>query len=107
MEGIKDYLADEQPTKVKQMYYYIWAIINGRLYVDGAYESEQDALRFGANKIRHYFEIEALPTRDLSSATQIIKHKRLEQTGDLEKATQRAKHKLKEGDSNAKKTEHL
>ena len=39
-------------TKARQPYYYIWAIVNGRLYVDGAYENKNDALRFGTNKIK-------------------------------------------------------
>ena len=81
-------------TRARQPYYYIWAIVNGRLYVDGAYDSYNDALRFGVNKIKVYFEIEELPTRDLSVATQAIKHKYLEATGDIHQATRRARHKI-------------
>ena len=81
-------------TRARQPYYYIWAIVNGRLYVDGAYENKNDALRFGANKIKVYFEIAELPTRDLSVATQAIKHKYLEATGDIYQATRRARHKI-------------
>jgi hypothetical protein len=82
--------------KTSQPYYYIWAIVNGRLYVDGAYSNYNDALKFGANKIKVYFEVTELPTKDLSVATQAIKHKYLEKTGDIEQATKRAKHQVKE-----------
>ena len=80
-------------ARASQSYYYIWAVVNGRLYVDWAYSNYNDALRFGANKIKVYFEVTELPTKDLSIATQAIKHQYLEKTGDIEQATKRAKHK--------------
>lgn len=66
-------------TRARQPYYYIWAIVNGRIYVDGSYSNEQDALKFGANKIKQYFEIVGLPTRDLSVATKMIKEQYTQQ----------------------------
>lgn len=75
MDTIKDFIDGkmEGKARTRMTYYYIWAIVNGKLYVDGAYNNEQDALKFGANKIKVYFEVVSLPTRDLSVATKLIK----------------------------------
>lgn len=81
-------------ARSKQPYYYIWAVVNGRLFVDGGYDSENEAIHFGAQKIRSYFDVEKLNTKDLNRATRIIRHKYLDKTGDLVTTMKRAKHQI-------------
>ena len=80
--------------ETRQPYYYIWAIVNGRLFVDGTYASEAEAIHFGAQKIKKYFEIEKLYTRDQNKATRIISHKYLGTTGDIDTVMKRKKHQI-------------
>ena len=95
MDTMKDFVNNrvEGRARARQPYYYIWCILHGKLYVDGAYKTREEALHFGANKIKNYFEVEEICTKDLSVATQFVKHKRLESCQNIEEATQRAAHK--------------
>ena len=81
MDTMKDFINGKMEGKAKSRmtYYYIWAIVNGRIYVDGSYSNEQDALKFGDNNIKQYFEIVGLPTRDFSVATKMIKEQYTQQ----------------------------
>ena len=93
METIKDFAV--QPNKKgKRSYYWIWAIINGKLFVDGGYSTPDEAYAMGYEKVKHFFEVVPLPTKNLQAATSAIKHNRLESTGNIELAMQRAKHKI-------------
>ena len=91
MDTIKDFM---DKARGNRKYYYIWAIINGKLFIDGAYATPDEAYATGYEKVKHYFEVEQLPTKNIDSATRMIKHKRLEATSDLEESMQRAKHKI-------------
>jgi len=93
METIKDYIQSENGSRQKE-YWWAYAIYQGRVVIDGYYNSEQEARKFAYNKLPGNYEVVCLPTRDRARATQIIKHRVLETTGDIDFALQRAKHKL-------------
>lgn len=76
------------------VYYWIWAIVNGKLVVIGCKVTEQEAFEFGYSKLADYdFKVEELPTRDMDTAVRMIKGKVLNQTGDIERAIKRARRK--------------
>ena len=89
-DTIKDYAG----SKGRQIYYYVWALIDGKLFVDGAFETAERAYALGYEKIKQYFEVITLNTKDMNKATQVIRHSYLEQSGNMEAVTQRAKHKI-------------
>jgi len=92
METIKDYAI--APKKGRRSYYWIWAIINGKLFVDGPHSTPDEAYTVGYEKVKHFSEVISLPTKSLAAATQAVKHNRLESTGNVETAMRRAKHKI-------------
>ena len=92
METIEDYA--NEPNKGRRSYFWIYAIINGKLFVDGGFSTSDEAYAMGYEKVKHFFEVVSLPTKTLATATQAIKHDRLDSTGDIELAMQRAKHKI-------------
>jgi len=90
---------DKQAEKMARgQHYWIWAIVEGRLYVYGRKFNTYQEAQSAASRINvrgkqlEGYEIEELPTVDISSATRMIKAKRLETTGDLLGATSRARH---------------
>jgi len=101
METLRDYTEDTS-TRIagKNKSYWIWAMVEGKLYVYGrCFETPQEAnnaagrINVRGKQLENY-HIEGLDTIDISAATQYIKGKRLENTGDLLGSTQRAKHQF-------------
>ncbi len=97
MDSMQEFLESKgKHQRVQQEWWYIWCILpNGRIFVDGKYATEQEALHFGSGKIKQMFYTVSLPTADISAATNMIKHRYLEQTSELGLATQNAKHQYK------------
>ena len=90
----------EEAGKGRHSFYWNWAIVRGRLIVDGVYSSEQEALQFGYKNIPVLFQTINLSTKNVSRATQIIKHRVWDETSDIDMALKRAAHKkpeIKEG----------
>jgi hypothetical protein len=106
METIQDYVHGGLPPapvtanatgegKSRQIYYYVWGMKDGKLYVDGGFNDERQAWEVGYNKMRlPEPNVEALNTKQLKVATAHIKHMRLMSTNDLLGSTQRARHKV-------------
>ena len=102
MENLKEYLEKENAFEGshKRLSYWIWAMVEGKLYVYGrCFNSNEEAYSAASritvkDKPLDNYKIEGLPTIDIGAATQYIKGKRLESTGDLLGSTQRAKHQF-------------
>lgn len=84
----------DSESRVGKDYYWIQAVDNdsGKLIVLGAYDSEEAANRVGFEKVKGSFEVIALPTRDQTKATRMLKYRRFDQTSRLNEIARRAKH---------------
>lgn len=80
----------------RYVYYWIKAIVDGRLFVDGPYGDEDAAWTAGYNNVKVNFDIVKLNTRDTGEATRQLKHMMLEQTHDIRDSTRNARHGRKE-----------
>lgn len=72
--------------------WWIYAVYQGKLLIDGYYRSEQEAYSFGQRKMPSGFKVIELHTTDKVRATQELKHLMVEEI-DLSFGLQRAKHK--------------
>ena len=95
LEELTDSLGDRAEEKGfgRRSYYYNYAIHAGKLVIDGAYSSEQEALRFGYKNIPCQFETFCSSSRDSARVTKEIKHRVWGQTGNIDNAINRASHK--------------
>jgi len=80
----------------RQVYYWIKAVVDGRLFVDGPYFSEDAAFQAGYRLVDVNFECIPLHTKDSSEATRQLKHKYLEETQDIRESVRYAHHGKKE-----------
>ncbi len=87
-----------RPMKMPHMrkrYYYIVAIVKGRPYFDGKFNTRAEAEKMAWQKLQGVvWDIEESDIGDLARFTQQGKHRILEDTGDIEIAVQRAKHQI-------------
>ena len=86
-------------ARVKGRYAFFWirAIVDGRLYTDGPFVSEEEAWNMGYNSIDVNFSVVELNTRSKREATGRLKHDLLEETGDIRRSVRYAKHRRQEG----------
>jgi len=77
-------------------YYWILAVegTTGRPVILGPYSSESEANDMAFNRCGASFEVIPLQTRDVRSATKILKHRRFEQSEQLAEVLKRARHKV-------------
>ena len=77
-------------------YYWILAVepTTGRPVVLGPYDTEAAANDMAFSKLGAAFEVVPLQTRDVRSATKILKHRRFEQSEQLAEVLKRARHKV-------------
>lgn len=80
----------------RRVYYWIKAIVDGRLFVDGPYGTEDQCGQAAYNLVGGNFSCIPLNTKDSSEATRCLKHMMLEQTKDIRDSTRNARHGRKE-----------
>jgi len=73
-------------------YWWAYAIYQGKLVIDGAYATEQEAWSFANRRIPVHSNIICLGTKDRYKAGRLIKHQVLEETDNIDLALKRAKH---------------
>lgn len=83
-----------QPAKDKRIYYWIVSTFQGRRIILGPEVDEARANEIGFEKLEGSFEVVPLPTRDQNTATRMLKHRFLVDTGDIGGALKRARHKV-------------
>lgn len=74
------------------MPWWVWTLKNGRLIIDGSFDTEEDANTRGIQVFHGDFKVSYTQTRDRRLATQAIKHDLLTMTKDLDQAIKRARH---------------
>lgn len=80
----------------RRVYYWIKAIVDGRLFVDGPYGDSRQCEQSGYNLVGGNFECVPLETRDSRLATNCLKHRYLEDTKDIRRSTRNARHIIRE-----------
>lgn len=79
------------------MKFYIVAIVRGRPYVAGGYDTEEEARAIAREDLKDYvYDVVPAATRDDALATQQAKHHIFMDTGNIEVATHNAMHKMPE-----------
>lgn len=73
-------------------YYWVVAQWQGRLIIIGPKDDERQASDFGFQKLDCPFSVVALPTRDKSRASSLLKARRLEHNDGLDKSMSRSLH---------------
>lgn len=74
--------------------WFVVAQVNGRLYVDGGFNTEDEARQFGWKKLSGYvWDAVQADSANQALATQQMKHKVVE-AGNVEAATKNAVHKI-------------
>ncbi len=86
--------AREHHTRETGHYFFIKAIVDGRLFIDGPFPTYDTAMQIGFKAIQTNFEVFESDTRDRKVATSRAKHNLLESTSDIRRATRYSKHKL-------------
>ena len=100
----------KQPTTPKKFDYQMpaigsnknfWYIVakagagdKSRVLLLGPYSTEDKAFEVATDKINASFKVVELPTRDRSVATQIIRHKVLNESSNIELSVKRMKHQV-------------
>ena len=81
---------------VRPQYYWVVGLSQGRAIVLGPYKDEDAANSRGIERLEGDFEVIALPTRNESRATRMLKSKRLDDGSTLSEALKRIGHQKKE-----------
>lgn len=75
--------------------FYIVAIVRGRPYVDGGYDTDEEAREVARKDLQGYmYDIVPAATRDGALATQQAKHQIFRDTGNIDIATRNAMHQI-------------
>ncbi len=82
----------EEFEQIGNLYYWVYAVYQGKPIISGWYRTEQEALTFGINKLPCRFEVIGLKTRSRPTAVSKIKHLLWDKTGNLDLGLSRAKH---------------
>ena len=96
-----DYDPDHVQKTSGKTYYWIYANYMGKTIlirpkgVDCL--TEDDARRWGFEKLPCSFEVIGLPTRDTASASRMMKGRSLDETADIDKSLERYRHPNVEG----------
>lgn len=89
---------DYQLPSTSNNYWYIVAKAGAgeksRVLLLGPYQSEDKAFEVATNKINAAFQVVELPTKDRSAATQIIRHKVLNESSDIGMSIKRMRHQI-------------
>jgi len=82
----------QQPHLDTGVYWWCSCLEEGKRYVLGAFNSEDEAYSVGYAKIDGDFEVIALRTRDTATATQQLKARSMRKDRTLQETTRRARH---------------
>jgi len=83
------------PVVSTSTHYYVWGKTKfGRNYIDGPYNTEEEAWHGGYQALDGDFKVVPLRTIDLKAATRAIKRMDLDETRSIETSLARARHKL-------------
>jgi len=77
------------------IYFWIWAIENGRRILLGPFNSEDEAHRRGYSVLSVDFEVIPLKTRSVVMASRILRSRVADETKDMGQTFKRFKHKIK------------
>lgn len=80
--------------KLSGEYFYIAAKLNGRCVLLGPYDTEGEAYEVGSSKLNTAYEVIPLKTRDRGKATQIVRHRVLNESSNLALSLRRMKHRV-------------
>lgn len=76
----------------RQVYWWIKAIVDGRLYCTGPWPTEEEAMQAGYRTLDVNYEVIKLHTKNSGEATRQIKLLYLEETRDVRESTRNASH---------------
>jgi len=89
---------DYQLPSTSNNYWYIVAKAGAgdksRVLLLGPYQSEDKAFEVATNKINAAFQVVELPTKDRGAATQMIRHKVLNESSDIGLSIKRMRHQV-------------
>ena len=80
---------------ISRTYYWIYGNDNGKPFLYPGGETFEEAQRKGVQQVSCYFEVKALPTRDIATASRMLRAEYLEDTNDISE-TLRIRYKHKE-----------
>lgn len=84
-----------QLPSIHKKYYYIVAVVKGKPFVDGAYNTREEAQKMAWRKLEGVvWQIEESNTKDRSRFTQQTHHNIWNDTGNIEEALKPIKHKI-------------
>ena len=89
--------ADMKETRTRENKYWVCAVLPlGKIYVDGGYDTYDQAYRAAATKpeLIGRYEIKEYPTINLQAANGFFKHELAEQENSLALIAQRVKHQV-------------
>jgi len=77
----------------RRYYYWLYKEVDGKPYLIYGGETEEEAQQKGLEELGTDFRIKRLPTRNIGTASSLMKGNRLEITRDLRQASRRMRHK--------------
>ncbi|MBA7498681.1 hypothetical protein ES704_01418 [subsurface metagenome] len=87
----------EAPQLRGNTYWWVTTIHGGRTIVLGPFSSEEEANEVGYQRLDGNYNVHSLPTRDESTATRMLKGKKLKEDSTLGESLKRFRHKTKGG----------
>ncbi len=78
----------------RHIYYWIKAIVDGRLYCAGPWVTKEEAWQAGFRTLDVNYEVVELQTKNQNEATRMLKYSYLEETRNVRKSTRNARHTL-------------